>query len=146
MDASGPLAKLSILVVDDDATMRDLVTRMLRQVGVGHVVEAADGMAAWEKLQNATAFDIVISDWNMPRMNGIEVLERVRAGNPRCGVLMMTGRTDAVSVQRALRAGAGGYLVKPFSKEQLRAKVAALATALGLDRETDPARIERRRA
>src|SRR5689334_2629523 len=105
MDMPGALSKLSILVADDDATMRDLVSRMLRQVGVGHVLEAADGIAACEKLRNAEAFDIIISDWNMPRMNGIELLERVGAGNKRCGVLMMTGRTDAVSVQRALRAG-----------------------------------------
>jgi two-component system chemotaxis response regulator CheY len=127
MDASNPLADLRVLVIEDDTDMRLLVRAMLRRMGVERIVVAVDGVEALEKAKDAASFDIVVCDWNMPRMSGIEALKHFRARSARTRVLMMTARTDVFSVRRAQQAGAAAYLVKPFSEGQLKAKIAALA-------------------
>jgi two-component system chemotaxis response regulator CheY len=127
MDAPNPFADLRILVIEDDSDLRLLVRAMLRRMGVDRVVDAVDGVEALEKVKSSPSFDIVVCDWNMPRMSGIEVLKHFRARSARSRFLMMTGRTDVFSVRRAQQAGASAYLVKPFSEGQLKAKIAALA-------------------
>ncbi len=122
------LGGLSILVVDDDDNMRNLICTMIRRMNANIlVIEAHSGEEALERISAALEpFNIVICDWEMPRMTGIELFKQVHARDPKLPFLMLTGRTDLESVVAAKKAGITGYLVKPVSPQQLRAKVAVL--------------------
>jgi two-component system, chemotaxis family, chemotaxis protein CheY len=119
---------LSILVVDDDDDMRKLICAMIRRMSANIlVIEAHSGEEALERISAALEpFSIVICDWEMPGMLGIDLFKRVRARNPKLPFLMLTGRTDLESVAAAKNAGITGYLVKPVSPLQLQAKIAVL--------------------
>jgi two-component system, chemotaxis family, chemotaxis protein CheY len=122
------LGGLSILVVDDDDNMRNLICTMIRRMNANIlVIEAHSGEEALERISAALEpFNIVICDWEMPRMTGIELFKQVHSRDPKLPFLMLTGRTDLESVVAAKKAGITGYLVKPVSPQQLRAKVAVL--------------------
>jgi CheY-like chemotaxis protein len=124
-----PPKAIRILVVEDETPMRQLVCEMLRRMGIDVIEHAASGDAALAKISPTQPFDLVICDWNMPKMSGIELLKRARRSSPDTIFLMTTGRTDLRSVQEARAAGATGYLVKPFSPVQLREEVSALLAA-----------------
>jgi two-component system chemotaxis response regulator CheY len=103
-------------VVDDFATMRSIVSKLLKQFGATHIDEAEDGVAALAKLRSSN-FDFVVSDWNMPNMTGIELLRAVR-GDPKLKhlpVLMVTAEARKENIIEAAQAGANGYIVKPFT-------------------------------
>jgi two-component system, chemotaxis family, chemotaxis protein CheY len=127
------LGGLSILVVDDDEDMRKLICAMLKRINANIlVIEARSGEEALERLSAAREpFSIVICDWEMPRMSGLDLFQQVHARNPKLPFLMLTGRADLESVVAAKKVGIGGYLVKPVSPLQLRVKVAALLRAGG---------------
>lgn len=112
-----------ILVVDDDADLRDVITYVLRRQQF-EVVTASDGLQALEAFARE-APDLVILDVNMPRLDGFEVCQRIRARSP-VPIIMLTVRDDDVDVVGALRLGADEYVTKPFSTSQLVARVAAL--------------------
>jgi DNA-binding response OmpR family regulator len=119
------LEELSILVVDDDPAIRSLVRTMLRRLSVGHVAEAADAEAGLAALAAADRrFDLVVCDWNLPGISGIELRKRVGAGTAGPPFLMVTGRDDAQSIAEAAAAGVSAYIVKPFSQAELAAKLA----------------------
>jgi len=122
------LRGLSILVVDDDDDMRQLICTMIRRMNANIlVVEAHSGEAALERISAALEpFGIVICDWEMPRMSGVDLFRLVHARDPKLPFLMLTGRTDLDSVVAAKKAGITGYLIKPVSPLQLQAKVAVL--------------------
>jgi DNA-binding NtrC family response regulator len=124
---------LSILVVDDDEDMRKLVCAMLTRMNANIlVIEATSGEEALERLSAAREpFSIVICDWEMPGMSGMDLFKQVHASDPTLPFLMLTGRADLESVVAAKKAGIGGYLVKPVSPQQLRAKLAVLLSAGG---------------
>jgi DNA-binding NtrC family response regulator len=124
-------AGLSILVVDDDEDMRNLICAMLKRMNAGIlVVEAHSGGEALERLSVAREpFSIVICDWEMPGMSGIDLFKQVHASDPKLPFLMLTGRADLESVVAAKKAGIMGYLVKPVSPLQLRAKIGILLSA-----------------
>jgi DNA-binding NtrC family response regulator len=124
-------AGLSILVVDDDEDMRKLICAMLNRMNAGIlVVEAHSGGEALERLSVAREpFSIVICDWEMPGMSGIDLFKQVHASDPKLPFLMLTGRADLESVVAAKKAGIMGYLVKPVSPLQLRAKIGILLSA-----------------
>jgi two-component system, chemotaxis family, chemotaxis protein CheY len=131
MDEKKP-GRLSILVVDDDEDMRQLICAMLRRMNIDLIVEAQSGEEALERLAAAREpFSIVICDWEMPRMSGLDLFRQVHASYPKLAFLMLTGRTDLESVVAAKKAGIMGYLVKPVSPLQLRAKIAVLLSAGG---------------
>ncbi len=114
-----------ILVVDDSKVMRGIIRKMLAALpGVG-VVEARDGKEAWELLRTQ-AVDVILSDWNMPRMRGIELLRLVRAdpGLSKVPFLMVTAEAQDVNHGEAAAAGVSSYLTKPFTSETLRAALA----------------------
>jgi len=121
--------QMPILIVDDFATMRKIVKTGLRQLGFENVTEAEDGKIAWDKMQ-ALEFALVISDWNMPNMMGIDLLRAVRGSDKTKKVpfLMITAEAQKENVLEAAKAGVSNYIVKPFTADQLQAKLEAIFT------------------
>jgi len=122
------LSWMCVLVVDDEPQVTRTVKEMLRDMGISQVFAAKDGREALDVL-GALHEDLhlVIADWNMPRMSGIELLAQVRGADPDIAFLLLTGRADAESVLAARERGVSGYLRKPFSAEQLKAKLVIMA-------------------
>ena len=116
--------KMRILVVDDFATMRKIVRNLLKQLGYTNVDEADDGSTAIEKLKTDT-FDFVITDWNMPKVTGLELIKSIRADEKtkKTPILMVTAEADKENVIQAAQAGVNDYVVKPFSAEVLKGKI-----------------------
>jgi two-component system, chemotaxis family, chemotaxis protein CheY len=116
-----------ILIVDDYSRMLRIIRNLLRQLGYEQVEEASDGASALEKLRQKP-FSLVISDWNMEPMSGLELLRQVRA-DPALAALpfiMVTAEARAAKIAEAERAGVNGYIIKPFGAEALSIKIAGL--------------------
>jgi two-component system, chemotaxis family, chemotaxis protein CheY len=124
---------LKYLVVDDFSTMRRIVRGLLKEMGCLDVDEAEDGQAALAKLREAK-FDFVISDINMPNMNGFELLKAIRADAAlkHLPVLMVTAEARKEDIVLAAQSGASGYIVKPFTKAVLEEKVQKIAAKLAV--------------
>ena len=120
-----------LLVVDDSISMRNIICRLLRELGFPAVDEAVDGIAALE-LFRRTAYDVVITDWYMPRSSGIELLRAIRTSAERSvtPVLVLTGNVTTGRVVEAIEAGANGFVVKPFVAPALCEKVLRLVASL----------------
>jgi two-component system chemotaxis response regulator CheY len=118
---------IPILVVDDFATMRKIVRKQLETLGFKNITEAEDGDIAFEKLEN-NKFELIISDWNMPNMMGLEFLRKVRAkeGYQDVLFLMVTAESQKANVLDAAQAGASAYIIKPFTIDLLKAKLEQL--------------------
>ncbi|WP_250441852.1 response regulator [Caballeronia sp. AZ1_KS37] len=121
-------AHTRLLVVDDMATMRSLIRKMLRAIGYTTIDEAEDGVAALEKLR-IQKFDAVITDWNMPNMDGLSLLQEIRKSEElaELPVLMVTAEKRRENVLAAIEAGANGYIVKQFSEAALADKLTQIA-------------------
>ncbi len=117
---------MKCLVVDDSITMRRIMANMVQELGCHEVLEAADGKLALEQLDQS--FDLVITDWNMPTLGGVELARQLRARPDTANVriLMATGRNVKEDILAAMEAGIDGYLIKPFTAESLKAKIAEL--------------------
>lgn len=127
MGGSASLEGKTIMIVDDDQTMRMLIRRMLTRMKITNLVEASGGDDALKQLELASSpFDLIICDWNMPGMSGIELFDRVSALKPGLPFLMLTGRADANSVIAAKKAGVAAYIVKPISPDELKTKISFL--------------------
>lgn len=115
------------LVVDDSRAMRSILRSALAKEGF-EVVEAANGREALDRLRNDERPDLALVDWNMPEMNGIELISIVRADTGFAGmrVVMVTTETEPEQVRRALAAGADEYIMKPFTRDALQMKLVAL--------------------
>jgi two-component system, chemotaxis family, chemotaxis protein CheY len=115
---------ISALVVDDQLTMRALVRNALQQIGISNVREAGDGEEALKSLVTKPA-NLIISDFNMPKMDGLALLRAVRSHPPlkQTAFIMLTGRADRELVQRAVQFGVNNYCVKPFTVQALREKI-----------------------
>lgn len=115
---------MKILIVDDFATMRRIVKNLLRDLGFKNTSEADDGATALPMLKNGE-FDFVITDWNMPNMQGIDLLQAMRADEKlkKIPVLMVTAEAKREQIVKAAGAGVNGYVVKPFTSETLKAKI-----------------------
>jgi two-component system chemotaxis response regulator CheY len=116
--------QLKFLVVDDFSTMRRIVRGLLKEMGCNDVTEAEDGAAALQLLK-VQRFDFVVSDINMPNMNGFELLKAIKAEETlrHLPVLMVTAEARKEDIVLAAQSGAAGYIVKPFSKATLEEKV-----------------------
>ncbi len=115
---------MKVLVVDDFSTMRRIVKNLLKQNGYVNIEEAEDGAHAYSKLQNGN-FGFVISDWNMPNMDGLELIKKVRS-DPALKdipILMVTAEAEKEKVVAAIQAGVNNYIVKPFTGEVLKEKM-----------------------
>lgn len=115
---------MKILVVDDFSTMRRIIKNILKQLGYSEVDEAEDGSQALMKLR-AGSFDFIISDWNMPNMTGLELLQAVRSESSLKDIkfLMVTAEALQENVIAAVQAGVNNYIVKPFTAETLKEKI-----------------------
>lgn len=123
--AANPLfAKLTVLLVEDDGFALKLAQSVLRNLGVGHVILARDGAEAIRILDSkATRADLIISDWNMPNVTGLDLLRHVRKTWQNMPFIMLTGRATEDFVLAAKEHGVNGYVVKPFSPDQLSRKI-----------------------
>ena len=115
---------MKILVVDDFPTMRRIVRNLLKELGYANVDEAEDGQAGLSRLRNG-GFDFVVSDWNMPNLDGLEMLKQIRADASlsHLPVLMVTAEAKKENIIAAAQAGADGYVVKPFTAATLQEKL-----------------------
>jgi two-component system chemotaxis response regulator CheY len=122
---------LKFLVVDDFSTMRRIVRGLLKEMGCNNVEEAEDGHVALNMLKNGR-FDFVVSDINMPVMNGFELLKAVKADETlkHLPVLMVTAEARKEDIVLAAQSGAAGYIVKPFTKATLEEKVTKIMQKL----------------
>lgn len=124
-------ANLQILIVDDQQSMRELTRHCLKQMGISKVAVAKSGEEALDVL-GKTKFDLIISDWNMDGISGLELLTKVR-NNPILGKLpfiMATGQKEKGQIVAAKEAGANNYVVKPFSTTDLKKRIEAVLGAL----------------
>ncbi|MFH1034191.1 MAG: response regulator [Pseudomonadota bacterium] len=151
------IANLHVLVVDDFPAMRKLLLKSLRQMGVVNLLEAGDGVDA-VKLLESDRVDLLISDWNMPDMGGLELLRWVRQKftTARLPFLMVTTKGQQMDVVEAVKAGVDAYIVKPFTQEILEGKMtrlvlqaaefaAARSAALAAEAEAEARRAEESR-
>ncbi|EWY40323.1 chemotaxis protein CheY [Skermanella stibiiresistens SB22] len=115
---------MKILVVDDYATMRRIVRNLLTQIGYSDIEEAGDGVTALAKLRESK-FGLVISDWNMEPMTGLQLLKEIRADNKLNGTpfIMVTAESKTENVVAAKEAGVNNYIVKPFNADTLKQKI-----------------------
>ena len=115
---------MKILIVDDFSTMRRIIKNLLRDLGFSNTQEADDGLTALPMLK-AGNFDFLVTDWNMPGMQGIDLLKEVRADAELAGlpVLMVTAEQKREQIIEAAQAGVNGYIVKPFTAQTLKEKI-----------------------
>jgi len=123
---------MKILIVDDFPTMRRIIKNLLKDLGFENVDEAEDGAMGLEKLRNGN-FEFVVSDWNMPNMDGLEMLKAIRADPnlSKLPVLMVTAEAKKENIIAAAQAGANGYVVKPFTAATLEEKLNKIFEKLG---------------
>mgnify|MGYP000055559802 FL=1 len=123
---------MKILVVDDFSTMRRIIKNLLRDLGFNNTQEADDGSTALPMLQKGD-FDFVVTDWNMPGMQGIDLLKAIRADDDlkHLPVLMVTAEAKREQIIAAAQAGVNGYVVKPFTAATLKEKLDKIFERLG---------------
>ncbi|MBC7376954.1 MAG: chemotaxis response regulator CheY [Burkholderiaceae bacterium] len=124
---------LKFLIVDDFSTMRRIVRNLLKEAGYANADEAEDGVNALQKLRNGH-FDFVVTDINMPNMNGFELLTQIRSDDAlkALPVLMITAEARKEDIVMAAQSGASGYIVKPFTKATLEDKVSKILQKLAV--------------
>ena len=123
---------MKVLVVDDFSTMRRIVKNLLRDLGFTNIQEADDGSTALPMLQGGS-FDFVVTDWNMPGMQGIDLLKAIRADAKlaHIPVLLITAEAKKEQIVMAAQAGVNGYIVKPFTAATLKTKLDKIFERLG---------------
>jgi len=121
--------KMKILIVDDMSTMRKIVKNMLQKMGFSEFQEAPDGQPAWELVKEAETsgkqFGLIVSDWNMPGMTGLDFLKNLRADDrfKTIPFIMVTAEGEQANVIEAVKAGVNNFVVKPFSQQIFEEKI-----------------------
>ncbi len=113
---------MKVLLVEDSGTMRTIQKRCLNKLGIEDIVEAEDGQRALEYFDRNT-FDLILSDWNMPNMDGLTFLKAIRERNAEIPFIMITSEAERQRVVTAIQAGVTDYVTKPFTAESLREKL-----------------------
>jgi two-component system chemotaxis response regulator CheY len=116
---------INVLVVDDSAVMRKVIIRELKQCGIEDITEATDGLEGLEAASKEN-FDLILMDWNMPGLLGIDVVRKLREAQITTPIMMVTTEGERNNVVLAIQAGANNYLVKPFSSEDFSQKIEQL--------------------
>ncbi len=116
---------MKILIVDDSSTMRRIIINTLSRIGYSDVVEGEHGKAGLEKLAQG-GIEMIITDWNMPELDGLEFVNAVRGQNSSIPILMVTTNAAKEDIVAALQAGVNNYVVKPFTPETLKEKIESL--------------------
>ena len=119
---------MKLLVVDDSSTMRRIIKNTLARLGYKDVLEGADGVEGWTQLDSNPDVEMLITDWNMPEMNGLELVKKVRADErfKDLPIIMVTTEGGKAEVITALKAGVNNYIVKPFTPQVLKEKLGAV--------------------
>ncbi len=119
---------MKLLVVDDSSTMRRIIKNTLARLNYKDVLEGEDGVEGWEVLDSNPDIDMLITDWNMPNMNGLELVKKVRADErfAEMPIIMVTTEGGKAEVITALKAGVNNYIVKPFTPQVLKEKLSAV--------------------
>jgi len=119
---------MNVLIVDDYKTMLRIIRNLLKQLGFDNIEEATDGTEALQQLRSGTEFGLVISDWNMEPMTGLQLLREVRSDEnlKRLPFIMITAESKSENVIAAKEAGVSNYIVKPFNAETLRSKMTSV--------------------
>ncbi|MBF0560421.1 MAG: response regulator [Alphaproteobacteria bacterium] len=118
------IAEISVMVIDDNRQAIRLISMMLDDMGVGKVSTANDAKTGWEAITTARPpFDVVVCDWNMPEMTGIELLKKLRSAGNNIPFIMITGRDTIESTITAANAGVSFYMPKPFGPDKLEQKI-----------------------
>jgi two-component system chemotaxis response regulator CheY len=113
---------MKTLVVDDSTTMRKILINILATAGITDVQQASDGQQAVEAV-GAEEYNLILMDWNMPNMLGIDALKAIRAAGKQVPIIMVTTEAEKSRVLEALRAGANNYIIKPFKPEAIISKI-----------------------
>ncbi len=128
------LHDLRVLIVEDDPQAAKFLQKVLAKLGVHQAYRSVDGREAQEFLDAADDMvDLIICDWEMPRMTGIELLQQVRTVHLDMPFIMVTGNADAESVKLAAKCGVNGYISKPYLPQQIADSLTTLAMTLGSD-------------
>ena len=120
---------MKTIVIDDMMTMRKIITKMLKGMGFTDLYEADDGATAWPMIQEAAEkgepFDFIVSDWNMPKMSGLDLLIKIREteGIKATPFLMITAEAEQSNVVKVVKAGVSNFIVKPFKPDTLQGKI-----------------------
>ncbi|WP_305862268.1 chemotaxis response regulator CheY [Helicobacter cholecystus] len=125
---------MKLLVVDDSSTMRRIIKNTLQRLGYEDIYEAENGIEAWDILDKNSDMGVLITDWNMPEMNGLELVKKTRADERFVDIpiIMITTEGGKVEVITAIKAGVNNYIVKPFTPQVLKEK---LEVVLGVNEE-----------
>ena len=125
---------MKLLVVDDSSTMRRIIKNTLQRLGYEDIFEAENGVEAWDILDKNSDMGVLITDWNMPEMNGLELVKKTRADSRFVDIpiIMITTECGKVEVITAIKAGVNNYIVKPFTPQVLKEK---LEVVLGVNEE-----------
>jgi two-component system chemotaxis response regulator CheY len=115
---------MKVLIVDDFATMRRILRNMLKQIGFKNINEADNGKTALKELKKSN-FDLILCDWNMPEMSGLELLNKVRSDDELKNIpfVMVTAEAQKDNIVEAVKAGVSNYIVKPFTAETVSEKL-----------------------
>lgn len=128
--------ELSVLIIEDQLDARTMMHNMLAALGVNQIFQANNGREALTFIDSAfEMIDLIICDWNMPEMTGVELLRQFRSVEPDMPFLMVTGRADMGSVVEAKQSGVTGYIRKPFSQDELEAKIRIVMHRIALEKE-----------
>ena len=119
---------MKLLVVDDSSTMRRIIKNTLARLGYKDILEGADGVEGWDAIDANPDVEMLITDWNMPEMNGLELVKKVRADDrfTDLPIIMVTTEGGKAEVITALKAGVNNYIVKPFTPQVLKEKLGAV--------------------
>ncbi len=117
--------EMNILVVDDYQTMVRIIKNLLKQLGFSNIDEASDGKQALEKISQK-GYGLIISDWNMEPMTGLDLLKTLRGSGNKVPFIMVTAESKTENVMAARQAGVNNYIVKPFNADTLKAKLTAV--------------------
>lgn len=125
---------MKILVVDDSSTMRRIINNTLQRLGYVDILEADHGLEAWDILDQNSDIGVLITDWNMPEMNGLELVKKTRSDSRFVDIpiIMITTEGGKAEVITAIKAGVNNYIVKPFTPQVLKEK---LEVVLGINEE-----------
>ncbi len=119
---------MKVLIADDSVTMRRIIINVLNTLEITDIEEVSDGQAAVEAT-SAKAYDLVLMDWNMPKMNGLEAVVDIRAKGNKVPIFMVTTESEKTRIIEAIKAGANNYIVKPFKKETVIEKIKSIQGA-----------------
>tara|TARA_R110002072_G_scaffold64203_4_gene159569 strand:+ start:8710 stop:9105 length:396 start_codon:yes stop_codon:yes gene_type:complete len=120
---------MKVIVIDDMMTMRKILSKMLKEIGFSDITEADDGASAWPLIEEAhntgKPYQLIVSDWNMPNMSGLDLLLKVKdtEGINKAAFLMITAEAEQSKIINVVEAGASDFLVKPFKSDALKDKI-----------------------